>query len=474
MDKQFLLVEKKYEDIVKQDKYRLKYHLMPYVGWLNDPNGLCQFHGIYHIFYQYSPQDELGSNRGCAKGWGHYTTTDFINFIKEDNPLLPDSEIDKNGAYSGSAFIKDDMIHFYYTGNIKFIGDYDYINEGRGHYVNYFSSQDGLRFQDKECLLKNSDYPNEMSCHVRDPKIYEEDGIYYMVLGSRTKESQGGLLIYQSDDLKKWRYFNRITTDYDFGYMWECPDLFQLKGKKILIICPQGVEKAGFRYENIYQNGYFFLSGKMNETQTFSEFYELDKGFDFYAPQTFEDEKQRRILIGWMGLPDIPYTNPTTKYHWQHALTLPRELTLKNNRIYQYPIEETKQLRKSKHTVHLMAQMDYRYSSHVCELNIKPLSREFHIYLRKDLELLYQNNLFTLKMGASGYGRDERHLEISKIEKIDIFSDTSSLEIFINSGEAVMTTRVYDDESDTKLKASCALDIDIYELDSYKITKRND
>ena len=50
------------------DIFRQKLHLMPPVGWLNDPNGLCQFKGIYHAFFQYSPF--------CAEGglkmWGHY------------------------------------------------------------------------------------------------------------------------------------------------------------------------------------------------------------------------------------------------------------------------------------------------------------------------------------------------------------------------------------------------------------------
>jgi len=470
MDKQFLLAEQNDRERVEQDKHRLQYHLMPYVGWLNDPNGLCQLNGVYHIFYQYSPID----SRGSKKGWGHYSTKDFIHFVKEDNTLFPDSDIDKDGAYSGSAFIKNGTIHFYYTGNIKFVGNYDYINEGRGHYLNYFSSQDGLHFSKKECLLKNSDYPSDMSCHVRDPKVFEENGFYYLVLGARTRDSHGCLLIYKSEDLKKWDYMKRLTTDHNFGYMWECPDLFEIDNQKILITCPQGVEREGYHYENVYQNGYFFIDGNMEEQQTFSDFHELDKGFDFYAPQTFEDDQKRRILIGWMGLPDTPYTNPTVEYCWQHALTLPRQLTIKDHQIYQYPIEETKQLRKTKKSIHLDAHQNYMYSTHVCEMQIKPKLSDFIIHLRKDVELLYQDQVMTLRLGESGYGRDERHVEIDHIDCIHIFSDTSSLEIFINKGEAVLTTRVYDDEMDTRIQASCSIDLEIYELDSYQIILRSE
>ncbi|MNO00328.1 Sucrose-6-phosphate hydrolase [compost metagenome] len=55
-------------------------------------------------------------------------------------------------------------------------------------------------------------------------------------------------------------------------------------------------------------------------------FDELDRGFDFYAPQTMASSDGRRILIGWMGLPDIEY--PTDRNGWAHCLTLPRELSL--------------------------------------------------------------------------------------------------------------------------------------------------
>lgn len=469
MKNKFIDAENKYKDLVDLDPWRLNYHLMPRVGWLNDPNGLCQFKEIYHIFYQYSPEDATGKN----KGWGHYSTKDFVHFIREENTLFPDSEIDKDGAYSGSAFVKDQRIHFFYTGNIKFEGNYDYINEGRGHYLNYFYSDDGLKFSQKECLLKNEDYPKEMSCHIRDPKIFEENHHYYMILGARTKDSVGCLLIYISNDLKHWHYHQTITSKDRFGYMWECPDLFEINDQKILITCPQGVEQDGYKYENIYQNGYFIVNGSLEDHISLGEFYELDNGFDFYAPQTFIDDHKRRILIGWMGLPDVPYTNPTIKNHWQHALTLPRELKLIGNRIYQYPIEETKQLRAHQEVINMKKNQTYQYNTHVCEIHVEHLDKQFTIHLRKDVEINYKDHLLTLKLQESGYGRDIRHVEIDSIKEIDIFSDTSSLEIFINKGERVMTTRVYDHKDDTQIKISCDCDMKIYDLKAYQIIERS-
>ena len=51
---------REYRERVKADDRRLAYHLMPETGWLNDPNGLCQFQGLYHICLLYtspSPRD---------------------------------------------------------------------------------------------------------------------------------------------------------------------------------------------------------------------------------------------------------------------------------------------------------------------------------------------------------------------------------------------------------------------------------
>ena len=43
-----------------EGRFRLGHHLMPPVGWLNDPNGLCWYKGKYHVFFQYAPFDVEG------------------------------------------------------------------------------------------------------------------------------------------------------------------------------------------------------------------------------------------------------------------------------------------------------------------------------------------------------------------------------------------------------------------------------
>ena len=434
-------------NLAKGDPFALAYHISPITGWLNDPNGLCEFAGKYHIYFQYDPLNAVRKNII----WGHVSTADFINYNYEEPFIFADSNIDKNGAYSGSAFIKDDRINFFYTGNVKHEGDYDYIYDGRDHNTIKIVSNDGYNFEKKELLLSNDDYPKEMTRHVRDPKIYEENGNYYMFLGARSIDDRGRVLVYKSKDLDDFTYHMEITTPYDFGYMWECPDFFELDGKKYLILCPQGLESQEFSYQNIYQSGYFSIEVDLEDkSYSLETFIELDYGFDFYAPQSFEDSLGRRILIGWMGMPDASYTNPTSKNHWQHCLTVPRELKTRGGKILQQPIEELKSLRNSKISI----EKNKSYEESTFEFVSENLEENFEIYLRKDVTLNYKDNLLKLSMGKSGFGRDERKVKIKNIDNIVILSDTSSLEIFINNGEYVLSSRVYCEDKYFKSSAN--------------------
>ena len=79
----------------------------------------------------------------------------------------------------------------------------------------------------------------------------------FMVLGGRLKGDKGAVLVYESENLKEWKFKHIITTPEAFGYMWECPDYFELDGKKFLSVSPQGLKREEFRFQNIYQSGYF-------------------------------------------------------------------------------------------------------------------------------------------------------------------------------------------------------------------------
>lgn len=437
---------KELRELAAKDKDRLNYHIMPTSGWVNDPNGLCQFKGVYHIYYQYSPFDVNGK----LKLWGHITTEDFIKYQEHEPVLYPDFRYDQNGVYSGSAVVRNGKINYFYTGNVKHLdGDYDYIMTGREQNLIACSSEDGFNFSEKELIMTNTDFPSKLSLHVRDPKVYHKNGIDYMVIGARDDNSTGCILVLKGKDLKDWECHTVIYSDEKFGYMWECPDLFDLNGETVLITCPQGVPEEGYIYKNVHQNGYFLVNGDLESKDVnLSEFRLLDYGFDFYAPQSFEDELGRRILVGWMGIPDADYTNRTTENGWQHALTMPRELILKDGIIYQRPVEEIKALRGNNRT---FAADEFK------DLEVENLSFElcaefekcngFKLNLRNDISLSFDKSkgLIELNMGESGCGRDARYAYCDEIRNIDVYSDTSAFEIFINDGEIVFTTRAYTD-----------------------------
>ena len=294
----------------RDGKFCQKLHLMPPTGWLNDPNGLCQFNGVYHAFFQYSPFNAEGG----VKMWGHYTSGDMIDWEYQGVMLYPDQPFDCSGVYSGCAFIEDGEMYLYYTGNVKLEDrdDYDYVNSGRESNTVLVTSADGMHFGHKKLLMTNRDYPADLTLHVRDPKVWKEGGIYYMLQGARTKADRGQALIFRSDDKKNWKYHSHVETEEKFGYMWECPDYFEVDGKKILSASVQGLAGEEWKDRNVYQSGYFTVDGDILGEYSLSDYRLWDYGFDYYAPQSFEAEDGRRVQIGWMGMTDCEYyTNRT-------------------------------------------------------------------------------------------------------------------------------------------------------------------
>lgn len=461
---------KEYIEKVNSDPNRLKFHLMPPTGFMNDPNGLYQKDGVYHIYFQYT----LFNPDWGLKTWGHYTTRDMLAFKEEEPFLYPDIREDRGGVFSGSAYIAENKIHFFYTGNVSHedAEGYDDFLVGREQNTIKVTSSDGFNIDKKQVLMRNEDYPEYMSCHVRDPKIFTKDGVYYMVLGGRTKENRGCILMYKSLDLETFEFFDIITTKEKFGYMWECPDLFEIDGKLILVTCPQGVKTDGYHYENIYQCGYFILDYDFDTKKySISDFTELDHGCDVYAPQSFVDEKGRRIQYCWVGIPDAEYTNePTVKYGWNNAMSMPKELSFKDGKLIQTPIEELKTLRVNETIYTINEFEDVNVNDTLYEMRVDFESNEaFNLEIRKNVFLEFKNHLLTLTLNESGSGRSARHLEIDEVKNITVFSDTSCLEVFINDGEEVFTTRVYSETvSKPRFKTKNTGEIHYYPLKGYE------
>ena len=419
---------------------RQSFHLEGRKGWLNDPNGLCFFKGRYHVYFQYSPESPQGTGN---RYWGHFQSRDLTSWEFTGTVLFPDSPYDADGVFSGSGIVKGDTLYLFYTGNVQHKGDYDHITAGREANTILVTTKDGVTMSGKKVLLQNGDYPEYCSCHVRDPKVWEQEDGYRMVLGARTLDNKGCVLFYRSKDLLNWEFEKQVRTD-GLGYMWECPDMIQTGAKKYLSISPQGVPREEYHFQNVYSSGYLDMS-----TGIYTEW---DQGFDFYAPQTFTAPGGRRILIGWMGMGDIPYSNPTVQLGWQHCLTFPCELTVgKGGKLLRNPIREIQDLATRKQAI-----TDGKGELQLpFDLKGAVLQDSFELNLGKEVHLNYKDGVFTLRFTDAkvGCGRDVRRARLDSCNDLRVLADKTSMEIFINNGETVFSTRFYPQDTQISITA---------------------
>lgn len=417
-------------------------HPEPPAGWVNDPNGLCRFQGLYHVFLQHCPDDATGHGEKC---WGHFTTQDWLRWFWHGTPLTPDHPADQSGVYSGSALAHGGLLHLFYTGNVRTTGDG--ITAGREANVMHVTSPNGFAFSKKQVVLTNAAYPADCSLHVRDPLVRRVGNRFVMLLGARTKKNCGCVLLYHSKNLCDWTYAGRIDTALPFGYMWECPDWITVGARQFLSICPQGLSHGETRFQNPHQAGYLPLSAPTPQTIDPTALREWDMGFDFYAPQTFAAPDGRRILLGWMGVPDAPWRNPTAALGRQHCLTFPRELSADaSGRLRQLPVRELSRLRLQGNA--LCDGVRKRFSPPF-ELEVN-CSDRFRITLCRALTLSCDraDGLCELRFlrDTLGGGRTVRKAAIPRVTRLRVLVDAASAEFFLNDGETVFSTRFYPSE----------------------------
>ena len=447
------ILEKK--EIVEKDFWRQKYHIQGIVGLINDPNGFSQFNGKYHMFYQWNP---LGTNHK-NKTWAHSVSSDLLHWERMKTALRPDTWYSKDGVYSGSAIVDDDKLYLFYTGNVK---------DSQGNRESYQClavSSDGENFERWEPSIVNQ--PDGYTRHIRDPKIWKKDGKFYAVIGIQSEDLEGKAVLYSSENIKDWKFEGEIAGANhgkikDFGFMWECPDYFQLKDEKtgeikdLLVFSPQGLEPEGDLYNNKYQTGYLFgkLDYEKTEFEILSDFVEIDRGHDFYAPQSMEDDKGRRIIVGWMGIPEEE-DFPTVKNEWIHCLTLPRELKVIDGKLYQLPIKEMESIRGEKIEFSGKMTGEVKVGTGVTyELKAKftDFNSDFGLKLRTGknsetvLKFDYNDKKFVLDR-TKGEQPDKRLRKvylgnISELE-LTVFVDSSSVEVFINGGQEVFSSRIF-------------------------------
>lgn len=420
-----------------------KFHLEMPKGLVNDPNGLCYHQGKYQIFFQWNPF-------GCEhkhKHWTYTQTTNFINYTKPQIALAPVDKFDKDGCYSGSARSKNNKLEIIYTANLK-----DEQNIRYPRQVLVKQNDDGEFIKEKIII---DTVPEGYTTHFRDPYIFAKNNRSFIILGAQRENLTGCALIYEEID-ENWIFRGELKTQLtDFGYMWECPNLFTIDDKDILVFCPQGLKAQKYQYQNLYQAGY--LIGQFNPDTlefTHGEFHEFDMGFDFYAPQVLVHEN-RHILIGWVGMPDKLQDYPTIDDGWVHSLTLPRELILKNDKLYQRPISELNELNQNTITkintdkISLSANKKLEISIPLKDISSWQGKLKFN---DEYILLTYDKNtsVFTidrnqLKLGGKGIrqflvkAQDELNLSV--------YIDSSIIELYLQDGEYYATFCYYPTEN---------------------------
>ena len=298
----------------------------------------------------------------------------------------------------------------------------------------------------------------------RDPKIWEDNGTYYMIVGSRSEEIPGQVVLFSSGNLKEWKFETILAENStgEIGVMWECPDFFPLGNKHVLICSPQHMRAKGYEFHNGH-NSVYFAGDYDSEKHTFEKDapVSLDYGFDFYAPQTTLLPDGRRVMIAWMKSWDNCVINE--KQRWQGMMTLPRELEYRDGRIWQQPVREIENYRKngcSYQNVEVGESLSLEgVQGRMIDLTVELLNTadaaggdEFQIELARNEEYttLFTYNrkkhLLEIDRTWSGVVRDVtcvRKIRIpdsGKSLKLRFILDRSSIELFINDGCQTATT----------------------------------
>ena len=282
----------------------------------------------YHLFYQWKADGRFGK-----VSWGHAVSTDLVHWQDWPVALSPDISQDRNGVYSGNAFVADDgSLAAIYTGNVG------------GHEETYGvlarSRDDGLTWQ-KQCVLDNAQRPNPDSPVHWDGFTWKEGALWHQLIGGTTggPNAQGAAWMWTSPDLVKWTRAGNLAPSIKLGTFWELPYLIPLDHRYVLLV------GAGNSY---------WVGDYNARTMTFTPCnpsprpVELGDYYSFNLNMTDDRGpagERRQLMHGWVtGIPTptegVPY--------WQGAHSIPRVLHLRENRLWQDPIPELECLRTNR------------------------------------------------------------------------------------------------------------------------------
>ena len=449
------------------EPYRPQFHFTPATNWMNDPHGMVYYDGEYHLFYQHHPE----GNTWGPMHWGHAISTDLVYWEHMPIALEPDS---LGTIFSGSAVMDLEntsglgtaeapamvAIYTYHDAAGADAGRDDFQTQGIAYSID--KGRTWTKFEGNP-VLKNPGIRD-----FRDPKVAWVEtasgpGKWIMTLAVKDKIS-----FYSSPNLLDWTFESDFNPEWAaYGGVWECPDLFTLttaegEEKWVLFV---SINPGGPNSGSATQ--YFigdFDGG--NFTVESSEVKWLDYGTDNYAGVTWSnvpDSDGRRLFIGWMS--NWNYANIVPTEVWRSAMTLPRSLHLvkKENDflVASKPIGELEKIRSSSQS---FSENVFTLSEELVELELQPKEVDFSVEFSNDSgEILLVSKVGNqLSVDRSRSGETDfwdgfgtvHHAPIAaaKADKVHIFLDRSSIEVFINDGETVMTEIIFPTKPYTELK----------------------
>ena len=404
--------------------------------WINDPNGFIWYKGWYHLFYQCFPY----SAHWGRMHWGHAVSKDLVNWEEKGIALFPSKTDDRSGCFSGSSIEYKDKMYIYYTGVNYTEEDPENINCCINDTFTaaqlMITSEDGMKFDNitdkKTAIPPIEDKKIGDKNHTRDPKVWRGKDAWYMVLGS-TVDKNGRLLFYKSSDLKTWQYLNYCEKD-GFGWMWECPDFFEIDGKGVTIFSPMGFFNDGNGYDSVavcMLSSFDENTGKMELSENYQLF---DYGIDLYAPQSTTDKDGNRVVIAWARMPEAVITE---KGEWCGMMCIPRFVDVKNNHVYIRPHTNV----KNSFVTKLSAPKKSGYMLKTTLKNGESINVGGYVIKRENDKITTdRSEVFNIK------GNHRLIAETPVINdgyELEIYVDEHLVEVFINNGEYVISNVVY-------------------------------
>ncbi|MCI1922417.1 MAG: sucrose-6-phosphate hydrolase [Liquorilactobacillus nagelii] len=450
------LWDEKVKQIAAQHSLRQVFHIEAPIGFLGDPNGFSFFQGEWYLFHQWIPR----KTKKKMVYWRGLTSKDLVHWKSLPMTIDPDTKFDSHGAYSGSAWVNQGQLEIFYTGNVR-----NQENEREAYQIRATMDENGIKKETTPAIMQP---PAGYTMNFRDPKVWQHAGKTYAIIGTQTKDKAGRAIIYEaSTDLKTWQVKEVLQPfDHDLGYMWECPNFFELDGSQVLIFCPQGATQKDLEYHTLFPNAFVIgpkWSGDGSEWKLKQPKLALvDEGFECYASQIVQ-AAGRTIIISWMGPSKTPL--PTEELGWSGCLSLPREMSIKDGKLYQKPIQEltslfgTEQIIDVEHSPSFQAssasQFKVAFKGNGQVLwNIRAEKDNPGLVIKVDLknQILEVDRQAVFPQAAEG--KDERdtqrrlHFELTDdILELEIWIDHTSFEIFVNQGRSVLSGRLFTTET---------------------------